>query len=322
MDPASIVDYIRTVAHDKGFSRVRFLSPYNTATIFGVQSTPDNHWEGAPSLLVVALPYGNSGIAGPQVQALTIAPFARRNYYAEAVSRLKDLAKTLRGKFGGQRSEYRILCNSPVPEKPIALLCGLGWPGKNSLIITPEAGSLVIIAAMTLPFQLPGDAPLPGVFPESAEVLSASLKRSMDDSSHINTHTIAFPACKVCGDNPACMNACPTGAIAGDGTVKTERCIQWYASGHGDVVPHFVADAWENQLYGCTYCQDVCPYNKKAIKGIETDRGKLPDYVTVEWILTASDEAIKNAIRGSALGMQWLGPKALRRNAQLVLRRR
>ncbi|AEJ20587.1 epoxyqueuosine reductase [Gracilinema caldarium] len=302
MDPASIADYIRTEAYDKGFSRVRFLSPYNPGTIFNRLDGTDNHWKGAPSLLVVALPYGNSGIAGALGQPSTIAPFARRNYYAEAVTRLKDVAKNVRARFGGQRSDYRILCNSPVPEKPLALLCGLGWLGKNSLIITPEAGSLVIIAAMTLPFQLPGDSPLSGVF--------------------LGARALAFPACKVCGDSPACMNACPTKALSGDGTVQTDRCIQWYASGNGTTVPNFVADVWENQLYGCTYCQDACPYNKKKIKGSDTERGKLPEFFTAEWVLSSSDESIRKAVQGSALGMQWLGPVSLRRNASLVLRRK
>lgn len=314
MDLSSIADFIRTTTLQAGFSRVRFLSPYNPATIFGQKPEQDNHWAGASSLLVAALPYGNSGISGPLGKPLEIAPFARRNYYAEAVHRLKDLAKELRSHFGGLRSDYRILCNSPVPEKPIALLCGLGWFGKNSLVITPEAGSLVIIAAMTLPFPVPSDPPLPGVFPEKIKV-------SPEWAAQMNGQSLAFPACKICGDSPACMRACPARALLGDGTVQADRCIQWYASGNGESVPDCIADVWGNRLYGCSNCQDACPYNKKTIQGITTDRGSLPEYLSAEWILEASDEAIKGALKETALGMQWLGPVKLQRNARLALRR-
>jgi epoxyqueuosine reductase len=314
MDPSSIADYIRTTALLSGFSRVRFLSPYKPEHIFGPLAGQDNHWVGSPSLLVTALAYGNTGISGPMGQPEEIAPFARRNYYAEAVGRLKDLAKDFRGRFGGLRSDYRILCNSPIPEKPLALLCGLGWLGKNSLIITPEAGSLVIIAAMTLPVALPPDPPLPGVFPDTSGAAS-------DGPLPLDLRTIAFPACRICGDSPACMDACPTKALSGDGTVQTHRCIQWYASGNSDTVPDFVAAVWGKRLYGCTNCQDACPYNKKVIGGTETKRGILPEYVSAEWMVDASNEAINSAVKGSALGMQWLGPASLRRNARLALRR-
>ncbi|MFZ5368353.1 MAG: 4Fe-4S double cluster binding domain-containing protein [Spirochaetota bacterium] len=376
MHLSSIEDYIRDAALGSGFSRVRFLSPYEPERIFGLKMERDNHWEGAPSLMVVALPYGNRGIAAPENQQQAqpglqpeaqpiaqsktqqqaqpiaqsktepearsdghpagIAPFARRNYYAEAVIRLQALVKVFRERFGGKRSDYRILCNSPVPEKPLAMLCGLGWLGKNSLIITPEAGSLIIIAAMTLPFPVQSDVPLPGILPAEhsaatevamQELIPAGPECTAEStrlgiSFPIDFERLAFPACKICGDNPACVNACPAGALAGDGLLKKERCIQWYASGNGDQVPDDVVAVWGQRLYGCTNCQDACPYNKKPIEGIDTERGKLPDYFSSEWILNAGDEEIRSVVKGSALGMQWLGPASLRRNAELALRRR
>ena len=68
MHLSSIEDYIRDAALGSGFSRVRFLSPYEPERIFGLKMERDNHWEGAPSLMVVALPYGNRGIAAPENQ--------------------------------------------------------------------------------------------------------------------------------------------------------------------------------------------------------------------------------------------------------------
>ncbi len=265
--------------------------------------------------MVVALPYGN----GESLQRSTelsdealripqrvgdepsapvgrIAPFAQRNYYAEAVRRLQKIAQTLRNRFGGIRADYRILCNSPVPEKPLAELCGLGVRGKNDLIITPEAGSQIIIAALSLPFALPPDPQL------SWNPCGACIK-----------------AAETKGTPLPCLAACPTRAFRTDGTLIRERCIQWYASGNGENVPEDVADRWGTRLYGCTNCQDACPHNRKK-KETPTGLGALPETVDLEKLLGMEDSELTLTFKGSAMGLSWLGPSAIRRNARLALR--
>ncbi|MDR1072291.1 MAG: hypothetical protein LBL45_01255, partial [Treponema sp.] len=159
----SLKETICAMALDAGFSRVRILAPFilseNANGLHDCGALQDRWGEGSPSLLVAALPYGNENddeqesaerIPVENCRAY-IAPFARRNYYKEAVKRLQRLSQTFRRLFGGihsggihagRRSSYRIFCNSPIPEKPLALACGLGSQGRNSLVITPEAGSL------------------------------------------------------------------------------------------------------------------------------------------------------------------------------------
>jgi epoxyqueuosine reductase len=190
-----------------------------------------------------------------------------------------------RSRYGGVKADYQILCNSPVPEKPLAAAAGTGSLGRNGLIITRDAGSLVIIAAMTLPFVLPGD--------------SASAP---------------FDLCVDCGNNPPCISACPTGALPGDGTLNRQRCIQWYASGHETTVPDDVSRHWGNRLYGCTDCQDACVHNRRPITGVETTEGMLPDYFDAQELLAMDDGTLQARFKGSVLGGKWLGPAALRRN--------
>lgn len=308
---------VRTLGLTAGFSRVRFISPYGPSTDVSVHGgiVPPNYQEGSPALMVVALPYGdgesqqappkkvdkallgpeNTG-ATPSVRVGRIAPFARKNYYAEAVRRLQKIAQTLRNRYGGIKADYRILCNSPVPEKPLAELCGLGVRGKNDLIITPEAGSRVIIAALSLPFTVPQDPRLPW-----------------------NPCAACIKAAETKGSPLPCFAACPTQAFRNDGTLIRERCIQWYASGNGESVPLPVADRWGQRLYGCTNCQDVCPHNSKKRESV-TDLGLLPEVMDLENLLRMNDSELTQFFKGTAMGLSWLGPSAIRRNARLALR--
>jgi epoxyqueuosine reductase len=287
-----------------GFIRARLLafpdefSPESAASAhIPVNYAKPRRLLDTPALLVTALPYGQGDAPLCRPPELSIAPFAQRNYYREAVKRLQALARDFRGRYGreepayGQRRHYRIFCNSPVPEKPLAAACGLGVIGGNGLVITPEAGSLVILAALTLPFPLESDGPL-----------------------------TAGPSCDVCGS--PCMAACPTGALQGDGNVDLARCIQWYASGHGEKVPPEIAAAWGNRLYGCTDCQDSCVYNQRPIPGVETDEGPLPPALNGEELLKLSDGELKARFKGTALGLSWLTPEVIRRNIRTALGKR
>jgi epoxyqueuosine reductase len=219
----------------------------------------------------------------------SIALFAQYNYYREAVKRLQGLAKQLRKTCGGTRGQFQIICNSPVPEKPLAERCGLGVMGRNGLLLTKEAGSLVVLAGMSLPYTLSADPPLDW---------------------------------KPCAECPApCVKACPTGAQSGAANCGSfpvlEKCIQWYASGHGDAVPPEVAAQWGRRFYGCTACVDACVQNRRPMPGVETEEGPLPPVVDCREILALSDEQIKARFHGTAMGLSWLTPAALRRNARL-----
>ncbi|HEB10081.1 MAG TPA: hypothetical protein ENI06_02570, partial [Spirochaetales bacterium] len=120
-----------------------------------------------------------------------IAPFARRNYYREAVRRLKRIAVKIREKTGLTRQDIRILCNSRVVEKPLAVASGLGFYGKNSLVISPGLGSQFIIAVMSMELKMTGNY----------------------------NNAVKQPAGSGCGDCRACISACPVGAIVKPGVI-------------------------------------------------------------------------------------------------------
>jgi epoxyqueuosine reductase len=288
-------------ALDAGFVRARILgaSEICKSPAFSPSAnTSANYRPDSPSLLVTALPYGQDETLPRHAPELSIAPFARRNYYREAVKRLQKLARDFRDRYGREnpgyalKRNYRIFCNSPLPEKPLAAACGLGVMGRSGLIITPEAGSLVIIAALTLPFPLENDGPLTG-----------------KDGAY----------CEKCGLPSPCMTACPTGAVRGDGVIILEKCVQWYASGNGETIPPEVAANWGNRLYGCTASQDACVRIRRPVPAAACSEGPLPPFLNGEELLGLSDEELKARFRGSALGLSWLSPGAIRRNIRTAL---
>jgi hypothetical protein len=233
---------------------------------------------------------------------------------------MKRLANHLRMRYSGVKGDYRIFCNSPLPEKLIARESGLGAIGRNSLIINAESGSLFIIAAMALPITLETDLPISGRLSNFCA----------SGASAADTGVRDFPLCTDCGENPPCAAACPTGAAQGNGHIDRAKCIQWYASGHSassfasncdaDEIPADVRAVWGNRLYGCTSCLDACVHNKRPIKGVQTDEGPLPAFIDARELLRLSDCEIKALFKGTAMGLSWLGAKAIRRNAEMVSR--
>ncbi|MDR2521368.1 MAG: hypothetical protein LBC72_02265 [Spirochaetaceae bacterium] len=291
---------IETLAHESGFirARARNLLPEDAAVL----------GQNARAVLLCAFCYGDSppgesasagGVDGEiiagEIAAGEIAAFARCNYYREAVIRLKRLAGVLRKSAAGlwPKSGFRIFCNSRFNEKQLACRYGLGTLGRNSLVLTREAGSRFIIAGLTLPFSVDRNA-----LPPPPD----------------------FSLCGGCPPgNAPCARACPTGALSGDGTLTRECCIQWYASGNGDGIPAGVRAHWGRRLYGCVCCQDACPYNQRPLSVAHVERGKIERFVNLKELLAQSDAEIKARFKGTAMGLSWISPAALRRSARCII---
>jgi epoxyqueuosine reductase len=225
-----------------------------------------------------------------------IAPFARRNYYAEAVVRLKSVVRALRDSCGFSKQALRIFCNSRLPEKALAVLSGLGSYGKNTLILIPGMGSLFVIAGLFVP----------------ATVIGNSSPRLTTDQAGA-----ADPRFSLCGSCRACQDACPADALSEAGRLDDSRCLQalcteplQFSESH--------RRAWAFRLYGCQSCQDVCPYNRNPGAETATRRGELGPSLSLKHLLSLSPEQFKECIRGSALARSWIPPRTLLRNALLA----
>ena len=160
-----------------------------------------------------------------------------RDYHKIIRRRLQKLADKITevtGRFG-----YRAFADSaPVLEKAIARNAGLGWIGKHTNLINPQAGSWFFLGELYTDLPLPVDAPF------------------------ANNH---------CGSCTACMDICPTQAITGPYQLDARRCISYLTIEHRGAIPEQFRTAIGNRIYGCDDCQLVCPWNKFAQKTGEKD---------------------------------------------------
>jgi epoxyqueuosine reductase len=160
-----------------------------------------------------------------------------RDYHKVLRGRLKQLAKEIEAEIG-RPFGYRVFVDSaPVMEKPLAEKAGLGWIGKHTNLINPQAGSWFFLG------EIYTDLPLP-----------------VDD-----------PASDHCGSCSACIHICPTGAIVSPYVLDARRCISYLTIEHHGSIPTELRALIGNRIYGCDDCQAVCPWNRFAMGSGEAD---------------------------------------------------
>jgi epoxyqueuosine reductase len=159
-----------------------------------------------------------------------------RDYHKLMRDRLQKLCDRIAARVGP--FGYRAFVDSaPVLEKALARNAGLGWVGKHTNLIDPQAGSYFFLGEIYLSLPLPSD--------------TASTAR--------------------CGSCSACLPACPTGAIVAPYRLDARRCISYLTIELSGPIPVELRRAVGNRIYGCDDCQLVCPWNKFARPTLEKD---------------------------------------------------
>jgi epoxyqueuosine reductase len=289
-------------AAGQGFQRVRWLRTADLPP--AVRGHPAVAALGEGLHLLAALSCHRQepdDLSAPGDPHALVAPFARRNYYREAVVRLKRVTAGLGpgGRDGGPAP--RLYANSRLPEKALAAACGLGFLGSHSLVIAPELGSAFLIAGAFLPAAL---------VPEEAlsQPSDPPLERGLEAGGR-------------CGDCRACIRACPVGAITAPGVVDRECCLPSLSTRLAPWPPE-ARSAWGLRLYGCQDCQDACPFNRGLRHQTPGVRGEIGPSVPLRRLLAGGEEGVREMFRGTALGMAWIRPAALLRNGLLAAGRR
>lgn len=154
-----------------------------------------------------------------------------RDYHDVLKKKLKSLAGVLHQARPGCRTRG-IVDTAPLLERDFARLAGLGWFGKNTMLISKREGSFFFLGALLTDVDLPADEP------------------------HLTEH---------CGSCTACLEACPTDAFPEPYVLDSTRCISYLTIELRDQpIPAGLRSGMGNWLFGCDICQDVCPWNRKA----------------------------------------------------------
>lgn len=188
--------------------------------------------EGARSVVVVLATYHSHTpppTSDPRRSTPHVARYARGLDYHDVVGgRLQELADWLLA--GGATLARPFLDAGPVPEREMARRAGLGWIGKNTMLIRPGLGSWTFIGTVFTDLELTPDQPF--------------------DTDH-------------CGSCTRCLQACPTGAFPEPGVLDATRCISYLTIEQKGPIPEELASRLDGWAFGCDVCNEVCPWNLK-----------------------------------------------------------
>ncbi len=241
---------------------------------------------GTTSAIVVAMNYGGREPPGP------VARYARGDDYHDVMlERLSELHGWIRARVGRDIAGKGYVDTGPILERDLARRAGLGWAGKNTMLINPRIGSFFFLGALLIDLALDADAPF---------------------------------AADHCGSCTRCIDACPTAAIVEPRVLDATRCISYLTIElKGEISAEFHAAIGEH-VYGCDVCQEVCPWNERFSQPVREDAfrpraaiaGKDARALTRE-ILAMTDEEYRVAFKGSPMKRAKL--RGLKRNAAVVL---
>jgi epoxyqueuosine reductase len=242
---------------------------------------------GAASAVVVGMSYGGPEPGGP------VARYARGDDYHDVmVARLRELHESIVARVGRAVAGKAYVDTGPILERDLARRAGLGWFGKNTMLVSPRIGSFFFLGTLLVALDLEPDEPF---------------------------------AADRCGTCTRCLDACPTDAFVGPRELDATRCISYLTIELKGEIPLDLRSGVGDRLYGCDICQDVCPWNVRFARSLADDSpyasreglaGKDARSLARE-ILAMSDEGFRAAFRGSPMKRAKL--RGLKRNAAVVL---
>jgi epoxyqueuosine reductase len=248
------------------FGRMRF-----TMARPEVSCHPEALLDGARTVVSAALCYFTPAPEQPQGTG-RLPRYTWRDAYAELREKLDALGRALGG-------EYRVLVDeNDHVDREAAARSGVGFYGKNTLLITRRHGSWVVLGTLVTAAELEPTPPL-----------------GTD-----------------CGECRLCIDACPTGALDDPGVLDATRCLSYWTQSRAPFPAEYRA-ALEDRVYGCDICQDVCPWNRGIEKRRAGEHAAGEPFVSlVDW-LEASDADLRT--RYDRLYVPRNDPRFLRRNA-------
>lgn len=248
---------------------------------------PRHVLEGARSVVMLAMHYATAEPtpASPGTGRVSRYAWGERDYHQVLRDRLHQLADFLR-ELAPEALTRGVVDTAPLLEREFAQLAGLGWIGKNTLLLSKTAGSYFFLAALLTDMELDYDQPF---------------------------------AADHCGTCTACIDACPTNAFPQPYVLDATRCISYLTIELQDTIPTELRPGLGEWLFGCDICQDVCPWNHAAPRSNEPAFAPLADMnpVALLELFSIDDAEFRSRFRHTPL---WRAHRrGLLRNAAIVL---
>jgi len=217
---------------------------------FDKRLDPTKLVEGSKSVISLLLNYYPSQLQ--KKDSYKISKYAYgTDYHFVIKDKLKELLHYIQteiGEVGGRA----FVDSAPVLDKAWAVKSGLGWMGKHSNVLSKKTGSFYFIAELIIDLDLEYDTP-------------------------VTDH---------CGSCTACIDACPTQAIVAPYKVDGSKCISYFTIELKDAIPTSVKGSFDDWMFGCDVCQDVCPWNRFSTSHNEplfNPNPKLLEYSKKDW---------------------------------------
>ena len=208
------------------------------------------------------------------------------DYHFVIKNKLKDLFEYIKEKTGDINGRV-FVDSAPVLERTWAKKSGLGWIGKNTNLISKKNGSFFFLCEIILDLELEYD--------------------------HIETDH--------CGSCTACIDACPTNAIVEPYVVDGSRCISYYTIELKNNIPDYAKNTYDDWIFGCDICQDVCPWNRFSKPHKEPLFNSDDEFLSMnknDWI-EMTKETFNKVFKNSAI--KRAGFDGIKRNIEFIKRK-
>jgi epoxyqueuosine reductase len=196
---------------------------------------------------------------------------------------LRSLAGQIARRAGSGGGALVFVDSGPLLERDAAERAGLGFIGRNTMLIRPGRGAWCFLGAALLAVELPADTRAEGG----------------------------------CGRCTRCIAACPTGALAGPYLLDARRCIGYITVEHKGAIPLDLRPLLGNRVFGCDECNDVCPYNRAAERGLAQAQAHDRAAPLLAELATMTEAGFRERFRGTAL--ERTGRARVARNACVAL---
>ncbi|MGB2987544.1 MAG: tRNA epoxyqueuosine(34) reductase QueG [Phycisphaerae bacterium] len=309
MSPGAISEYIKSLAATLGFDRcgIARAEPIGRSAYlrdwrdggrcgsmeylrrhFVQRADPSAMMDGAKSIVVVAFLYHQRApVRSNEADRRRgrVAMYAWGDDYHKVIkAKLFDMIDRMRAELPEPFNVKVCVDTTPLLEREVAAAAGIGWIGKNTLVLDHQLGSYFFLGALVTTLELTPDKPLPDR----------------------------------CGTCTACLDACPTNAFPAPYEMDASRCISYLTIEHRGRIPESLGGRMGEWIFGCDVCQQVCPYNRRAPQTREPRfaiRSPGPEPVLDE-ILRWSVDDYRRQLRGSAMKRATLD--MLKRNARIA----